>query len=40
MTLKLTMFLSLVFFASAEPVKAEMDGNAWVKQSDEFKRGY
>jgi hypothetical protein len=40
MTLKLTMFLSLVLFASAGPVKAEMDGNAWVKQSDEFKRGY
>ena len=24
----------------AWPAKAEMDGNAWMKQSDEFKRGY
>ena len=24
----------------AWPVRAEMDGNAWMKQSDEFKRGY
>jgi hypothetical protein len=40
MKLNLTMFLSLVFFAFAWPVKAETDGNTWVKQSEEFKRGY
>ena len=34
------MFLSLVLFAFAWPVRAETDGNAWVKQSEEFKRGY
>ena len=40
MKLNLTMFLSLVLFAFAWPVKAETDGNTWVKQSEEFKRGY
>jgi hypothetical protein len=38
--LNLTMFLSLVLVAFAWPVKAETDGSTWVKQSEEFKRGY
>ncbi len=40
MKVNLTVFLSLLLLASAWPVKAETDGNAWVKQSEEFKRGY
>ena len=40
MILHVTMFLSLVCFTFAWPVKAETDGTAWVKQSEEFKRGY
>lgn len=40
MKLNVTMLLSLVLFAFAWPVRAETDGNAWVKQSEEFKRGY
>jgi hypothetical protein len=27
------------FLALALPVSAEMDGNVWMKQSEEFKRG-
>jgi hypothetical protein len=38
--LTLTIFFPLVLFAFAWSVKAETDGNAWVKQSEEFKRGY
>jgi len=34
------MFFSLVLFAFAWPVSAETDGNSWVKQPEEFKRGY
>ena len=40
MKLNLTIFLALVLVAFAWPVGAETDGNAWVKQSEEFKRGY
>ena len=40
MILSVTMFLSLVLFVFASPVKAETDGTAWLKQSEEFKRGY
>ncbi|HEX6531379.1 MAG TPA: hypothetical protein VF019_02040, partial [Nitrospira sp.] len=40
MKLNLTIFLTLVLVAFAWPVRAETDGNAWVKQSEEFKRGY
>ena len=40
MKVNLTMFLSLVLLVFAWPVRAEMDGNAWVKQSEEFKLGY
>ena len=35
-----TMFLSLALFVFAWPVKAETDGIAWEKQSEDFKRGY
>ena len=40
MKLNLTMLLSLLVFTFAWPVRAETDGNAWVKASEEFKRGY
>lgn len=40
MKLNLTMFLPLVLLTLAGPVRAETDGGAWVKQSEEFKRGY
>jgi len=40
MKIYLTMFLSLVLLLFAWPTRAEMDGKAWDKQSDEFKRGY
>lgn len=40
MKLNLTMCLSFVLFAITWPVRAETDGNSWVKQSEEFKRGY
>ena len=40
MILNVTMFLSLVLFVFAWPVGAETDGITWVKQSEEFKRGY
>ena len=40
MKLYLTMLLSLVLFVFAWPVRAEMDGSTWLKQSEDFKRGY
>ena len=40
MKLNLLMLSSLVMFAVGWPVRAETVGDSWVKQSEEFKRGY